>query len=71
MIRNVLVMKSGLVLFSREFANTVQQVCDDEINECCLAYIPLYIQSTTRQYHFTEIVGTCMYHMYVYFQVPV
>eukprot|EP00903_Cladosiphon_okamuranus_P008747 g8379.t1 len=25
MIRNVLVMKSGLVLFSREFANTVQQ----------------------------------------------
>lgn len=26
MIRNVLVMKSGLVLFSREFANTVQQV---------------------------------------------
>lgn len=28
MIRNVLVMgKSGLVLFSREFANSVQQVC--------------------------------------------
>lgn len=26
MIRNVLVMKSGLVLFSQGFANTVQQV---------------------------------------------
>lgn len=30
MIRNVLVMKSGLVLFSREFANTVQQVRESE-----------------------------------------
>lgn len=29
MIRNVLVMKSGLVLFSREFANTVQQVSEE------------------------------------------
>lgn len=32
MIRNVLVMKSGLVLFSREFANTVQQVRAGELS---------------------------------------
>lgn len=52
MIRNVLVMKSGLVLFSREFANTVQQVCDVEIIE---SYMP-----TASQYFTGNVdVGTC------------
>lgn len=54
MIRNVLVMaKSGLVLFSREFANSVQQVC------VCLERV--VAKATTDQKSHGVVDGTCRF----------
>lgn len=58
MIRNVLVMaKSGLVLFSREFANSVQQVCVS----VCVCLERVVVKATTDQKTHRVVDGTCRF----------